>query len=285
MLLGETPSGHTRYTTPAAGTAGYGQWSFSNRDADGDGIDNTNDVCPFADNTGIDADNDRLDSACDPTPGLTNFDPDGDGFFTLADNCPLHANGAPNALAEAERQQAYSVAAPDGGTRADGIGDPCDPNPTSAVNQGDFTDNLILIPKCIAGTDADADGYCVEQDPDDTDDAVGGFTTANTGFDQDGPNTSLGDGAGAFLEIYFGTDPLRHCGFTSGGDASSDTWPADLVESNAITIQDVLAIKPNFNQSVPPAPSRYDLVPSKSITIQDVLSLKPQFNTSCTPAP
>jgi hypothetical protein len=84
-------------------------------------------------------------------------------------------------------------------------------------------------------------------------------------------------------ETLIGTDPDAACGFTPAGDPASDTWPADLAESNSIDISDVLALKPVFNTAVPPTSARFDISPGDGINISDVLRLKPLFNTSCTP--
>jgi len=79
------------------------------------------------------------------------------------------------------------------------------------------------------------------------------------------------------------TNPSAACGFTAGGPTTSDSWPADLVESNSINISDVLALKPVFATSVPPTSARLDIVPSGGISISDVLALKPFFSATCTP--
>jgi glucose/arabinose dehydrogenase len=92
-----------------------------------------------------------------------------------------------------------------------------------------------------------------------------------------------GDGFTAAEESYMGTDPQDDCGFTAGGSTPSETWPPDFVPTNTITIQDVLALKPVFGQSVPPASARYDILRGSGITIQDVLALKPHFGLTCTP--
>lgn len=110
------------------------------------------------------------------------------------------------------------------------------------------------------------------------------FTVRATGID---PVTSQGDpdddGWSTAAELLIGTNPDVGCGYTAGGDPASENWPADLIESNSVTISDVLALKPVFNATVPPVSPRYDLAPSGSITISDVLSLKPVFNVSCAP--
>ena len=99
-------------------------------------------------------------------------------------------------------------------------------------------------------------------------------------IDTDDPDC---DGFSTAKENDIGTDPSQHCGFTTGGDPSSETWPPDLVESNNINISDVLALKPVFGTSVGPTSPRFDLIPSGGINISDVLALKPVFGQSCTP--
>jgi hypothetical protein len=87
------------------------------------------------------------------------------------------------------------------------------------------------------------------------------------------------DGFTSAHEGLLGTDPNDPCGFTAGGGTPSETWPPDLLPTNTITIQDVLALKPVFGGSS----ARHDLVTSGTITIQDVLALKPFFGKSCVP--
>ena len=107
--------------------------SAGQRDADGDGFENSLDTCPYDKNVGNprvayigDADNDGLDAVCDPNDDPekqgTNSDHDGDGYLNRGDNCPLLANG------EAETNQKDSD--------LDQIGDVCDKNSTSADTEG-----------------------------------------------------------------------------------------------------------------------------------------------------
>jgi hypothetical protein len=295
MLLGESyPAGTTRFTTPAAGTYGISSFSYGQRDADNDGRENAYDTCPFA--AGFtDTDGDGIHDVCDPTGVNTNLgDHDDDDFFNNQDNCPLLDNGpgaAPpnNVQVDSEVDASYIVAAPDGGPISDSIGDQCDPAPGTSTGQGGFAQAYLMVPVCIgAGPDADGDGFCAAQDVDDADTDPGAPGLADDGFvlnegmDVD-YNPTHGDKFGGNHELYHGTNPYDNCGFTAGAPTQSETWPADLVESNSITIQDVLAIKPVFNQNVPAVSGRYDFVRSKSITIQDVLFLKPLFNQTCTP--
>ncbi len=99
-------------------------------DADGDGIENTLDTCPFDVNLGDprikgdgDLDGDGLDAACDPDDSNINSDEDLDGYVNRQDNCPLIPNG------EDTSNQADDDVDDDGDRQNDGIGDDCDPNP------------------------------------------------------------------------------------------------------------------------------------------------------------
>lgn len=89
------------------------------------------------------------------------------------------------------------------------------------------------------------------------------------------------DGFDDATEAYIGTEYKLHCWVGAGADA----WPPDLYQppNGTISISDVLALKPVYNQSVPPAPVRYDFNQSGTITLTDVLALKPFYNQTCTP--
>jgi hypothetical protein len=271
-------------TPPTNGTRIYGGWSFSQRDADGDGLDNTLDTCALVANSGADSDGDGIDNACDTNPpGGTSTDDDGDGFANRQDNCPVTANGG--ALQRSsEHEQPHILAAPDGGPKSDAIGDACDTNPLTSNNEGAFIESQNFIPKCIGtGGDGDGDHYCAAQDIDDTSAGVGGFSL-NNGIDQDGVNLDRGDGFASNAELYVGTDPLRACASTAtAGDETVDAAPNDFNDNRAVNVTDVLALKPSFNISVPPASPRFDIVPSKAVNISDILAMKPAFNTSCSP--
>ena len=119
-------SGFVGRTNPSAG----GDYTFTTftigqGDADGDGIENDLDTCPFTVNEGDprvggdgDPDNDGLDSACDPEPDVANTDQDDDVYLNRGDNCPLVSNPS-NEDADGDR-----------------IGDACDPNPNTADGAG-----------------------------------------------------------------------------------------------------------------------------------------------------
>lgn len=97
-------------------------------DADGDGIENTLDPCPFTLDPGwnprgggdpmADADNDGLPNSCDPSPNDANVDQDEDGYWNRQDICPLVAGVYPPDIDH------------------DGIGDSCDPAPADPSQGG-----------------------------------------------------------------------------------------------------------------------------------------------------
>jgi len=88
---------------PSAGSHTFALTAFGLRDADGDGIENALDTCPFDVNVGNprvpgdgDADLDGLDAACDPNDLVPNGDQDGDGILNRGDLCPLVPSGDPS---------------------------------------------------------------------------------------------------------------------------------------------------------------------------------------------
>jgi hypothetical protein len=161
-------------TPPSAGSYLYASYLNSQRDADEDGYENGLDTCPNIANTdaspkvSFGPDSDMIDSACDSTPlvdtGMGNHDGDvlanGDGIINIQDNCPQVANASQkDAEAESNHYNAFAVnPAPQGGPKADEIGDDCDPDDVQA--NGDYLADLDLGAKCIGGVDADGDGWC-----------------------------------------------------------------------------------------------------------------------------
>jgi len=124
-------SGVPLFTSPEEGTYTFTIIAAGQRDADGDGYENSLDVCPFVANLGdpriqgdADEDNDGLDAACDPNDNEVNSDEDLDGFLNRQDNCPLVANGE-----DTTNQR---------DTDDDAIGDDCDPNPNNADTEGEL---------------------------------------------------------------------------------------------------------------------------------------------------
>ena len=123
----------------------------SQRDADGDGIENSLDVCADVANpnwdpraVSDDPDFDGLPSACDPFPneypepsaltcpaGITGPDEDGDCFSNRADNCPLVSQlEFPNQIPGDDNLADLND------EDSDGFGDACDPDPNDADAQG-----------------------------------------------------------------------------------------------------------------------------------------------------
>ncbi|MEX2390089.1 MAG: thrombospondin type 3 repeat-containing protein [Dehalococcoidia bacterium] len=279
-------------------------WGTSpiNTDSDADGDLDGADNCPATANADqADYDGDFLGDACDP-------DIDGDGSANASDLCPstalgdgADAAGCSQAQVDADADGACNPGAPSGG-----------PTPSCAGTD--------LCPNTAVGANADAAGCSQPQVDGDADGACnagapsGGPTPSCTGTDNcpglanpsqsDVDNDAFGDacdgcpsvatdwavpandddcdGFSTVDEMILGTDPNAACGFTPGGDPASENWPADLVESNSINIQDPLALKPVFLGTVPDTASvRNDLVPSGVIDISDVLMMKPFFGKSC----
>ena len=118
---------------PQAGNDTFTIFTVGQRDADNDGIQNSEDTCPFVPNKGDptmlnsgDADGDGLDAACDPNDDPinrgSNTDQDADGYLNRQDNCPLVPNGQESKDQPTGNQH---------DTDLDGIGDACDPNPNT----------------------------------------------------------------------------------------------------------------------------------------------------------
>jgi hypothetical protein len=140
-----------------AGVMGTGtiisrNYSRSERDADGDGIENDLDPCHYSDDTGWDPraaggagtgdeDNDGLPDSCDPYPNTYDNDEDDDGYLNKQDICPLKADG------EATTNQADD----DAGLQNDDLG----PGPDSIGNACDDSDGDGSEDGCGAGTCTD----------------------------------------------------------------------------------------------------------------------------------
>src|SRR5439155_1249327 len=116
---------------PQAGNDTFTIFTVGQRDADNDGIQNSEDTCPFVPNKGDptmlnsgDADGDGLDAACDPNDDPinrgSNTDQDADGYLNRQDNCPLVPNGQESKDQPTGNQNDEDF---------DGIGDVCDTAP------------------------------------------------------------------------------------------------------------------------------------------------------------
>ncbi len=130
--LGKAEDGTPLYVNPKNGTYTFTTIALGQRDADGDGFENSLDTCVFAPNKGDprvagsgDGDSDGLDAACDPNDKQTNSDQDADGYLNRQDTCPLIANG----------QDGTNQADKDG----DQIGDECDKVGEGGIGKGPDT--------------------------------------------------------------------------------------------------------------------------------------------------
>jgi len=116
-----------------------------NLDGDGDGIGNQCDNCPsVANQDQVDSNGNGTGDACDACPGDPLGDTDGDGVCGGVDNCPLVYNPAPQADSD-----------------GDGQGDACDPCPFSASNDSDgdgICGNLDNCPSDYNPSQIDSDG-------------------------------------------------------------------------------------------------------------------------------
>lgn len=124
-------SGYPLFVNPQDGTHTFTVASVGQRDADGDGFENSLDTCPLVPDIGNprvtnlgDADGDHLDAACDPDDSRVNSDEDLDGYLNGQDNCTLLANGE-ESTNQADEDE-------------DQIGDICDPDPDCDDCQGDL---------------------------------------------------------------------------------------------------------------------------------------------------
>lgn len=115
---------------PQNGKYTFTIFSVSQRDADGDAIQNSMDTCPYEANVGDstlpgdgDVDQDGVDAACDPDDNKLISDEDLDGYLNRQDNCPLEPNGQEQTDPETGNQE---------DTDLDQIGNACDTNPDTA---------------------------------------------------------------------------------------------------------------------------------------------------------
>jgi hypothetical protein len=168
---------------------------------------------------------------------------------------------------------AYDIGSVEGGRIAVGV-----PGPTGCPADGDgdgVPDNTDNCPNVANPGQGNADG-------DAWGDACDTCPSTATMW-QTPPADGDCDGFSDATEVSVSTDPSDACGFETGPPGYSLTWPPDLVESNTVSVTDVLALKPLFGQAVSPPNNRFDIAPSGTISISDILTLKPFFGKVCVP--
>jgi hypothetical protein len=156
-----------RKNPAASGTYTSTILALSQRDADGDGYENSLDTCvytynpewkPYAPDPVNDSDNDGLPNVCDPEPaktssgsptscesGYTGPDHDQDCFANRADNCPVNVSlEDPTKQPDPTTNKPF---APD--DDSDQIGDACDKNPN--IVDGENTGFCLNFPINIGG--------------------------------------------------------------------------------------------------------------------------------------
>ncbi len=170
-------SGIPLFTNPPEGSYSFTTIAAGQRDADGDGIENSFDTCPFVANLGDprlkgdgDEEEDGLDTACDPDDNNINSDEDLDGYLNRQDNCPLVPNGE-----EGTNQR---------DTDDDSIGDDCDPNPDNADTEGE-----LLIVEVTSDVTIGPGGPPTQETPTSDETPAGG--TNGDGADDDGGGGTL----------------------------------------------------------------------------------------------
>lgn len=211
------------------------------KDADGDGITDTNDNCPDAANADQgDVDGDGLGDVCDSdddNDGLSDTDEarigtnpvdpdtDDDGILDGRDNCPLTAN--PN----------------QSDVDSDGMGDACDsvdnsnppPSTGPADSDGDGVpdsrDNCRIVAN-VSQTDTDGDGIGDACDADDDGDGISDADESSAGTDPVNQDTD-GDGLSDGDEINSGTDPKEADTDHDGVNDKDDSAPLNQDESGS----------------------------------------------------
>ncbi|MEE9438418.1 MAG: GEVED domain-containing protein, partial [Saprospiraceae bacterium] len=181
-------------------------------DSDNDGVCDDLDICSgFDDN--LDADNDSIPDGCDSCPNSASGDSDGDGVCDDLDIC----NGFDDNL------DVDNDGTPDGCDSTQGsctLGTSCtstDPCMTNAV----FDTNCQCVGTLI---DADNDGICSEQDPDDNDPCVPNQSSAcNTC--QEIISDGFESGFGNWIDG--GSDAYR-----TNANANTGTWAIGLQDNN-----------------------------------------------------
>jgi hypothetical protein len=243
--VGGTITGHERYRNPPAGTALFSGFDQSLRDYDMDGLENDFDTCPYGSTLGYnprlagdrggakDADSDGIpattfEAGCDnnDSGGGTNEDGDfasnGEAWLNTGDNCPQMTDGdSVNDNEEDENNQTDWVRRFFGGPQTDGIGDVCDNSITTA--DGHFHTTHLFTPVCIGEPDADGDGWCDDDDPQDGNASPAGGWPESASYVRSYPLANLGSGGTTAIGGLVG-EPFQMCndGIDNDGDTKVD---------------------------------------------------------------
>ncbi len=162
-------------------------------------------------------------------------------------------------------------------------------NPT--VADGDFFNEIHVDSVCIdtgvaATVDADDDGWCAADDPDDGDanNPGGSSLLLPSTADFDGDDDQSGNTyklASDSQEWAVGTDPFYDCGLIK----NHDTWPPDFNADGTANILDIVQLTPPVFGSSPGNPNyvvRKDLNNDNNINILDIVQMTPPvFNSVC----
>ncbi|MBY0371089.1 thrombospondin type 3 repeat-containing protein, partial [bacterium] len=155
-------------------------------DSDGDDYCDDIDTCPGQSDTGVDADGDGIDNACDTCLGLDDGDADGDGYCGSEDSCPItttHAGWSTGHGADddsdgltndcdlcwgASNLDCDLDGICDVDADNDGIGDPCelcsgDDNSGDSDSDG-ICNDIDVCEGDDAQGDTDGDTYCDDAD-------------------------------------------------------------------------------------------------------------------------
>ena len=289
-------------------------------------------VAPFSGATEFDQDGDGLYNSCDADPGFTgggtvpcqtppppaptptpvipdpctahvaSVDADSDFFDNRQDNCPLNANGLDTDNGAWDNQKeselgvvSYAAVAPDGGPKTDGMGDACEAGADDTLANGEFQVRGVVTPKCIGGTDADKDGYCVEDKDAGFDAAAGtnavkhalwtypliGATSGDTDQDTLGIKSD-------WQETYMGLDGAKRCArdTTISNEPLPDRWSFDMNDDRKASLSDILSYIAVYNFATTTAAlRRFDQDQNGVAGLSDILSFIAVYNFSCVLGP
>jgi len=193
----------------------------SQRDQDGDGLENAFDTCPYDPDTvnprtSNGPDGDALNDSCDPDDvtmctalNQAPCDQDADGWHNRLDVCPQVADGdaAPPETRQLDADLDPWVEPADGGSRDDDIGDACDLSDTTPDGHVHFTENKT--------------GVC------------------NGAAEPEDNDTTVPDGWCNARETYLGTSTTDGCADTAAeNDEATDKSPPDFNDDQQVTITD-----------------------------------------------